>query len=254
MNAKKLITLSAAMLLALTGTSLANKPAGDDTWKGNSLIVPPHANYAGKSYAEWLAAAEEWRFSITGTWEDAPEMDADGSSSGLNQQGPVFFLQYSWTLDPHHPVPDDRYANVRAGQAILADLDGWFSIAPTIYPLADLESELRAWSGLWTEYLTLIIDGVEVPINGTMESPYFSHAAFQIAVPENSATMNLIGGPAAAGTYNMAVDEWIALIKPLPVGEHLIQIKGGNPGTADPVGTDQNIWWNWVNWHITVIP
>ena len=251
MNVKTLITLSAAMFVALGSTALAGRGKNP-----LSLIVPPQSHYGGKSYAEWLAAAEQWRFSITGTWEDAPEMDADGSSSGINQQGPVFFLEYSWTLDPFNPFPDERYATVRADQAILADLDGWFAIAPLNIPLTleQLAGHVHAQAERWTEYLTLIIDGVEVPIDASMQSPWLTEAAFELSFPDNSATLDLIGGPSEAGTGKFAVAEWIALIKPLPVGEHLIQIKGGNTGLGHPEGTTENIWWNWVNWHITVTP
>lgn len=251
MNTTTLITLTAAMLTVFGSTALAKD--GRDPL---SLIVPPQSHYGGKSHSEWLAAAEHWRFSIQGTWEDSPEYDADGSSSGINQQGPVFFLQYSWNLDPFNPVPDDRYATVRAGQAILADLDGWFLLAPLDFPwsLEQLGDVVHDRAGQFTEFLTLIIDGVEIPIDASMQSPWLIETAFELSVPDDSATMNLIGGPADGGIYKFAISEWIALIKPLPVGEHLIQIKGGNTGLAHPEGTTENIWWNWVNWHITVVP
>ena len=201
---------------------------------------------------------ETWRFSIPGKAEDAPELDADGSESGINQSGPVFFLQYSWTLDPSNPVPDDRYATVPAGTAILADLDGWFNIVRdnSHWTLDALAEDNRAWTEQWTEFLTLVIDDVEIPIDNSNSSPFFTHAAFNLPVPKDSATMELIGvQPNSNGKpWKFAVDEWIALIKPLSVGEHLIEIKGGNTGLGDPQGTDQNIWWNWVKWHITVTP
>lgn len=91
------------------------------------------------------------------------------------------------------------------------------------------------------------------PILAPLQSPWLTEAAFELSFPDNSATMNLLGGPSEAGTAKFAVSEWIALIKPLPVGEHLIQIKGGNTGLGHPEGTTENIWWNWVNWHITVV-
>lgn len=251
MNAKIFNTISAAILLVFGTAALA-----DNRRNPLSLIVPPQSHYGGKSYSEWLVAAEHWRFSIPGTWADSPELDADGSSSGVNQEGPVFFLQYSWNLDPFNPVPDDRHATVREGQAILADLDGWFLVAPLDIPfsLEQLGTFVHDRAAQFTEYLTLIIDGVEVPIDSTMQSPWLTEAAFELSFPDNSATMNLIGGPSEAGTAKFAISEWIALIKPLPVGEHLIQIKGGNTGLGHPEGTTENIWWNWVNWHITVTP
>ena len=75
---------------------------------------------------------------------------------------------------------------------------------------------------------------MKVPIDGSMQSPWLTEAAFELSFPDNSATLNLLGGPSEAGTAKFAISEWIALIKPLPVGEHLIQIKDETPDSATP--------------------
>jgi hypothetical protein len=247
MNTKTLITLSAATVVALSSTALAGNAVANAHRNIASYIVPPTSHYEGKSYSEWLQAAEErhWNIPSTGVAPNfgSPEYDADPQQL---QGGPVFFLDFSWNLDPYNPVPDVRHATVPKGTAILADIDGFYSFRRTI-------DELWVRVAPWTYFETLVIDGVEIPIGSSLDSPYWTSAAFTLDIPADSAS-RAMGAGGQVGTQNFAILELITILKPLPVGEHLIEIKGGNTANGDPQGTDQNIWWNWVAWHITVTP
>ena len=140
-----------------------------------------------------------------------------------------------------------RHATLPKGTAILADVDGFFSFDVTI-------EERWAQMAQWTYFETLVIDGVEIPIGNSLDSPYWTVAAFDLDIPEDSATLAMLGGwPGAGSQPEYSIVELIAILKPLPVGEHLIEIKGGNTGVA-MTPPDKDIWWNWVAWHITVTP
>lgn len=247
MNTKHLITAIAALLMALGSTALAERAPRKNPL---SMIVPPQSRYEGKTYSEWLQAAEIRRWNIPSTgvapYFGAPEYEADPQQL---QGGPVFFLDFSWNLDPFNPMPGERHATVPEGTAILADIDGFFTFLGTV-------DDARAYASQWTFIESFKIDGVEIPIGNSLASPFWTAASFDLFVPGNSATVAMLSGgeSGVAGTYPYSILELIAIIKPLPPGEHLIEIKGGNTSLADPQGSMENIWWNWVKWHITVTP
>ena len=247
MNTKQLITVSAALLMALGSTALADNGRENNPL---SMIVPPQSHYQGKSYSEWLQAAEIRRWNIPSTgvapYFGSPEYDADPQQL---QGGPVFFLDFSWNLDPYSPVPGERYATVPQGTAILANLDGFFTFQGSV-------DDARAYASQWTYIESLKIDGVEIPIGNSLSSPFWTTASFDLPVPGNSATDAMLNGgeTGVASVYPYSILELVAILKPLAVGEHLIEIKGGNTSLADPHGSTENIWWNWVKWHITVTP
>ena len=89
--------MSVGILATLTSTALADKPGGNNSWKGNSLLVPPQSNYAGKSYAEWAQQYWFWQVSILGDAQDFPGFDVAGNNLTVDQHGPVFFLPVSWS-------------------------------------------------------------------------------------------------------------------------------------------------------------
>jgi len=267
MKAKNTITLSAAILVALTSTAFAGK--GND---GLSMIVPPQAHYGGKTHAEWVQAYWQWAVSIPGAAEDFPWVN-DGPSFELNQAGPVFFLgatgNWSDQIPPGTSVadalasyePEQRSATVPAGKALFVEIDGYSHFKNTLggetleYWDADAVSVVESFEPI---NFILEIDGQMVPIDTSSDSPYFvSTVVSSLAVPPGSAFPYwLFGSPAAFETWAggdvipYIFDAGMSfLIKPLPVGEHAVRVR-----TFDA-------WYGYayselsaVDWHVTVTP
>ena len=234
MNAKTFVTLSAAMLLALSSTALADKPVGNDTWKGNSLLVPPHAKYGGKTQSEWAKEYWFWEASILGTWEDFPGYDVSGKNLNVNQEGPVFFLPVSWNWSLTDSVVEQRSAQVPAGKALYIIFDGAHFIIngyPSEPPAGFDPNKFTDWAfGLiasWAPYdFKLEIDGQAVPIDSRLNSPYLvSSGIFALPVPEGSA-YRAAEYPNMSAVINPFLEiVFSVIVKPLPVGEHTIRIR-----------------------------
>lgn len=253
MNAKLFTTLSAAMLLALGSTALADKPVGNATWSENSLLVPPHAAYGGKTQSEWAKQYWLWEASILGTWEDFPGFDVSGKNLNVNQQGPVFFLPVTWYASSTDYPAEQRSARVPAGKALYIILDGGHFIdryssepRPGFDPAAFTD-----WAfgliGSWAPYdLKLEIDGQAVPIDSSLDSPYLvSSGIFALPVPEGSAyraaenpNMPLVVNPFLEIVFSV-------IVKPLPVGNHTIRTRVADSNYTFFINMD---------WNITVTP
>lgn len=268
MNAKTLITISVAMLVALGSTALADKGKNPQ-----SLIVPPQSHFGGKTYAEWVHQYWLWQASFLGDAEEFPGFDLEGKNIQVNQDGPVFFLPFSWTspwtdapLDPS--AVEQRSARVPAGAGIFCGINGahwynpvggdpslgWYPKAPTQDPAQFLSDglEVFAMSQPWAN--SVEIDGKVIPIDGSVDSPFLTFSAFPLDMPADAAWRQAEWGADAPliqdiSTFYPFVDMiYMVIIKPLPVGQHTVRIR-----TMD----------NWRNygleyfamdWNITVTP
>jgi hypothetical protein len=76
---------------------------------GNPNVQPPNSSTAGKSYGQWGGAWWQWVFSVP--YPSTPLFDSNGSSCGLNQSGPVWFLAGSAVgpVTRSCTVPADKY-------------------------------------------------------------------------------------------------------------------------------------------------
>src|SRR3954451_15228378 len=81
-----LITITmVGAVLALVLVSPATSAEGQAT-----LVHPPNATVANKTYAEWSAAWWQWMLALTNGAN--PTFSTTGSNCGHQQSGPVFFL------------------------------------------------------------------------------------------------------------------------------------------------------------------
>jgi hypothetical protein len=254
------------VFLALTCLSWAIPQAAlgqgrADNWVNSPQIVPPHAKYAGKTYGEHLQDFWHWTFSFPN--EEGlthPLYDVDGSSMHVNQEGPVYYLSKTWVgADQQH-----RFIDVPAGTALFAPLNGWIGFPNPDSPEDRFDPEWmenRIWEV--TEESTfnfrLAIDGVEIrDVNAikTPDSPYFANTGpFSTEFPDNSAMAGVLGvDPAEYPTPNELFPvvnmDFMAMIKPLPVGEHTVELLGQTwrGGGADPVFTTD------IVYHVNVLP
>lgn len=210
---------------------------------GNPGIAPPQSYFRGQSYAEWSAAYFEWAYSLP--VDRHPLFDTAPCSEG--QTGSV------WFIDGTHgqPFPPaGRDCTIPAGTALFLSLvarnqenengcDGDV-ILRTDYD----EAELRAMAHEGLNGILgsrgIVIDGVQVlglpacdPSNpSTCESPYrVQSPVFDYTVPlHNSILVGDYGpcydSPPRTEPYTVqgvVADGVYVMIKPLPVGEHILQ-------------------------------
>jgi hypothetical protein len=267
MNAKRTLCIAAGILAALTSTAWGGN--GND---GQSFIVPPQANYGGKSHAEWVQAYWQWAVSIPGTAGDFPWLN-DGPSFELNQQGPVFFLGATGSWSDQIPQgtplanalasyePEQRSVTVPAGKALYVEVDG------NVYFVHGLQGQtVDYWDAANVAFVEsfepfnfiLQIDDQNVTIDTGSDSPFFvSTALTSVPVAPGSAFPYFeFGSVAAFETWAggdtipyLFVADMSFLIKPLPPGEHTVSVR-----TFDA-------WYGYayselsaVDWHITVTP
>ena len=81
--------------------------------QGNARIVPPNSVVGGRTLDQWAAAWTQWAFSHS----QAVGVYDDGTNFGLDQSGPVWFVQ---------PGCNDRVCNLPAGVFLMAPtVFGW---------------------------------------------------------------------------------------------------------------------------------
>jgi len=234
------LALLLLLILALAAPTQAAAPG----------LVPPHETYAGKTQAQWLEAWFAWMFSIPGTTAEFPFMDVTGANSSANQNGPVFFFPKSWLGQKGNP-PEQRTATVPEGTALFLPFDGnYINPDPERDPAA-IAAENRAALQDWVSHVfKLVVDDQEIPIDSSLTSP-FLHATpvFSLPVPANAAARSpglFVGLPEVV--YPFQSHEWFVLLRPLPVGQHVVHISNhGFIGTPNEWVTD-------IVWTINVVP
>jgi hypothetical protein len=267
MDAKNSLFIAAAMLATLTSTALGGN--GND---GQSFIVPPQANYGGKTHAEWVQSYNYWMVNVPGTsLQDCPLFN-DGSSFEFNQQGPVFFLGATaiWSdpipqgTSPADALasyePEQRSVTVPAGKALYVEVDGSQNFQNGLYGHTVDEweaSNVRKAKSFEPFDFFLEIDGQNVSIDTSLDSPFFvSTILLSVPVAPDSAFQYLLGSPAAFNAWAggdaipyLYLAGMSFLIKPLPPGDHTIKVR-----TFDAYYGYEYSELAAVDWHITVTP
>jgi len=210
-------------------------------------LVPPTETYAGKTHAQWLESWFTWMFSIPGNAQDFPFTDPTGANSGANQSGPVFFFAKSWLGVKGNP-PEQRAATVPEGAALFLPFDGNYIGPDPERDPTTLAADNRAALKDWVSHVfKLVVDGQEIPIDSSLTSP-FLHATsvYTLPVSANAAARSIFGGLPEA-VYPFQSHEWFVLLKPLPVGQHVVHISNnGFIGTPNEWVTD-------IVWTINVV-
>jgi hypothetical protein len=171
-------------------------------------VIPPHENYRGLSYGAWAAVFWNWLL------------------SDLKQGGSVSFLRGNVDLESAIVKTGKERVTINSDTAI------FFPIICTITSMLSHPNEIndmmrrnhavesaREWLFLKTS-----IDDVMIP---NLENFYAETPEFILNVPKSSTLHRQFdpmfktgSGPAVSAGY------WI-LLKPLPLGEHIIKFEGG---------------------------
>lgn len=261
MNTKTLAAISAAMLVALGSTAQAQ-----DNRDSRSMLFPAGANYAGQSLPEWGQAFWNWALNITGPAENFPGIN-NGPSFQINQEGPVFFLGDSFRWSPKIPqndpnpgstyAPEQRFVTVPAHTALYIAFDGLYSFRTSLPAGQNEEQYLDFLDNLLEQSfmpidVILMIDGQEVEVDSSATSSY-RVSTYMTNVP--------VDPDSAYNAYRVArgraplppvlpyafISDISALIKPLSVGEHTINVRVFDSGYGYRFSELQA-----VDWHITV--
>jgi hypothetical protein len=260
MNTKTLAAISAAMLVALGSTSQAQ-----DKRDPNSMLFPAGAHYAGQSLTEWGQAFWNWALNITGPAENFPGLN-NGPSFQINQEGPVFFLGDSFRWSPRIPendpnpgstyAPEQKFITVPAHTALYMAFDGFYSFRTALPAGQNEEQFLDILDGLLESSMPidviLLIDGQEVAVDTSATSPYrVSTYMTNVPVTPDSAysawRVARNRDPLPPVLPYAFISDISALIKPLSVGEHVINVRVFDSGYGYRFSELQA-----VDWHITV--
>jgi len=232
---------NALLLLSLTLTAA--------TRAATPSLVPPTETYAGKTHAQWLESWFTWMFSIPGMAEDFPFMDPTGANSGANQSGPVFFFAKSWLGIKGNP-PEQRSATVPEGTALFLPFNGYYIDPNPDRDPATITAENRAALNDWgIQVFKLVVDGQEIPVDSSLTSPILhATSVYTLSIPADAAARPVGYGELPEAVYPFQSYEWFVLLKPLPVGRHVVHLF--NNGF---IGTPYE-WVSDVVWTIDVVP
>jgi len=206
---RHLFVLAAVLLaLALVAPAVAVQEA---TPAAEATVLPPDAEVAGATTAEWAARSWQWIASFPA--DINPGLDETGGTRcGLGQSGPVFFLPGSFLPEP----PAVIECTVPTGVHVFVPLGGaeCSTVEPPPFFGRD-EAELATCAAAATDALTVTasVDGAEVT---DIERYRETSPMFTLVFPED----NIFGVPAGAAS---AVDNgYHLMLAPLPAGEHEI--------------------------------
>jgi hypothetical protein len=221
---------SIVALIVVSGVGGAS--AQEATVAPSGEALPPGAEVAGLSLAEWSARSWQWSFSLP--VDVNPVADETGDFCGNGQSGPVFFLAGA-------AQNAERACVVPLGVHLFVPLAGaeCSTVEPPPFFGRD-EAELRncatnavdmAENAFGISTMRLTVDGQDV----TDLSAYRAVTPlFTLWLPED----NLLG--ATRRTANSVADGYQVMLSPLSEGEHVVEIV--NPG-AQPVT---------ITYHLTV--
>lgn len=207
-----LSTFIIAAMLVLTGAFALNisdrGTSAQDTAEGMEVggvtVLPPDAEYAGVSRAEWSARFSQWALSLPP--EVNPNFDPTGEQCGYGQSGPVFFLPAAFA-----PEPYERTCVVPEGVAIYVQVGGTActTFDPPPYFGRD-EAELRACAAAQAYTVPH-----EITING---EPLPDIQAYRTTSPLHTLTLsadNLYGLPPGVA-LEVAEGQSIIIAPPSP--------------------------------------
>jgi hypothetical protein len=209
----------------------ANEPhapqgTAPETQDLDTRVFPPASFPFGQSYGGWSAEWWQWAFSIPAS--ENPLLDETGEKCATAQRGPVWFLagvtRIRGVNTRHCAVPEGTALFLPA-LTVEKDNSG---VAPP-----RTEPELRALARADLDGVTeLLVELDGVPIR-PLQLLRFTSPVFSITLPPRH-LLQMAGHTAAVpGTVFPVVAEGVyVMLKPLPVGEHTLAIRGRSPDVA----------------------
>jgi hypothetical protein len=212
------VALSVAVVMALA--VLSGNAVADSAER---LVVEPDEVEAGRTYAEWSAAWEQWADSLPST--ASPLFDTADCSAG--QSGPVFFLAAKvCAFSTPCSFTVTRNCSVPAGKALYFPIIGANDsvaeegVAPSFGPII---ANIRAGLAGVVDTAT----GVEVDLDsGHLPAFRIQSVVYDFTLPQNN-LYQAIGENIPAGTYSVAMDDgYYLMLKPPAKGNHKLHFTG----------------------------
>jgi hypothetical protein len=176
-----------------------------------SQIYSPNSSPYNIAYQEWPAKWWQWHMSIPA--DVHPRENYLPERCGLNQDGPVWFLPDG----PNNPTQQVRTCVIPSDKSILIQVVGGECDYEEETNKNDEDVKLCIASGNDGARVFASVDGSEIKNFSSYKSGYHW---FNITIPDKNVY------DAVPGTYRAAVDGWFLFLKPLPVGEHKLVLKG----------------------------
>jgi hypothetical protein len=205
--------------------------------KASPNIFTPESRPYNTTYSEW--SATWWQWLLSAPKEYNLSIDETGKNCHVNQDNPNV-----WFLSGTSGGYSERSCTIPAGKAILiSPIEVECSYAE--FPALKTESELRQCAKEDQDNVRnvqLVVDGISID---DWREYRVSSPLFNITLPEN----NILGLPPQ---QTQAVsDGYFIMLKPLPVGEHIIDSSGN---LVDVTTTGILNFVSEVRYHISVQP
>jgi hypothetical protein len=207
------LALPAVCVTAVTATGKA-PPARNNA---NSLVFPPNSHPYGRTYGEWAAAF--WQYAFSRPLEGHPFLDTPEYDFAAGQSGRVWFWSApDSAADGSHLI---REVTIPKGTALFLTIrDAEVSSLEEAPFFGATEEEQRSGANYFADHIrdvSVTIDGVQVEnaSDYRFETPQFGFTA---------PTPWIFGATGGEGTS--VGDGYFMMIKPLPVGRHVIEYSG----------------------------
>jgi len=228
----KFVTSAYAILPAILigAVLIAARPVQAED-RGAVRIVPPNAEFHGKTYGEW--AASFWQWALALPLEGHPFLDTPGFDFSAGQSGKVWY----WS-SPDGPItrtvtlPEDKalFLTIRDVETSTLEDPPFFGAT---------EAEQRANSTWWANHITnvfCIIDGKPVQ---NLQAFRFSTQQFKFTAP----TPWIFGNPDhnVGGTGTSVGEGYFLMLHAFSEGKHTIHYGGTfhfEPGELADVALD----------------
>lgn len=231
---KYLLILLAALVMTTT-SAYAEK----------SLLYEPNQAVHGKQMNEW--SAEWWQYILSTPQNPNPLLDTAGGYCTLVQHGPVWFLE--GTIPEAGSVT--RTCSIPEGKALFFPLVNLVDINTAAQPVAELRAEIAGCLDAATN-ISMAVDGQVISLRELMRARVRS-VPFAAVLPANGVPTN---PPQPAGIYSPAVDDgYYVMLRPLPVGTHILHFTGASPGCDyPPTSFHVGPWSVDVTYQLTIVP
>lgn len=237
------------LVTALLATTILSLGAASPVYAGD--VVPPDAEYHGKTYEEW--SAKWFEFVMEFPVEDKhgnplphPSIDDPNFDVRDRQSGNVWFISGAFVGEDGLPI--ERTCTIPHGKALFIGLLSveCSSLEPEDTGFhGDTETEQRECAKDWADH---IVD-VFCTIDGEQVENIASHRAVSPQFKFKAPTPWFFGETGGKGTS--VADGYYVLLEPLPKGEHTIHYGGSFHFTLADDGFDADLVVD-MTYHVTV--
>jgi hypothetical protein len=182
----------------------------------NSAVYPKNSTPYGVPYKDWIVRWWEWNVGVPTSQHPRDNYTAEKCT--VNQNGSVWFIPDILT------GKEERTCTIPEGKAILVPLIT--GECDTSDSQSQSDADIRQCSTAGDEYgaISATLDGQKIE---NLDNYRTATDFFNITYVKD----NIFDAP--AGTYRGVADGFFVFLKPLPVGNHVLQVKSSvtNPTT-----------------------